>query len=144
MSEQLTKKQNDQARFIASLVIVSALLQSIAEQTGQTSDNPAISECVKHIDTMLAGADDETRTKIIRKVQTLRIRISKKVSKLDVGSGIVGALEYLTTTFKAPPASSSAFIIDNFRRNLETIKSGVPYRDSDRKKFIAVMKEVLS
>jgi hypothetical protein len=139
MTRHLTAKEKSQSRLVLSLVVTALLIEKVGGslKEGQLpTDLPAVRECTLLVDEILEKHEKTRRDKMIARLQTIRVRLTKQVSKLSLEAGLVGALRYITSdNVKPKPATRLAYIKDMFTENLKTIETVAKFNNKEAEIF---------
>ena len=139
MPTPLTKKEKAQCKVVLALLVTSLLIQRVGAKVldeNNQQDLPAVVECTNMIDEILRDANPERRAMMVEKIQTARVRLTKKVSKFDISASLVGALQYVTSgKIKTKPGTRLDFIVTTFGQNLEVMQQTVPEHAVSARQF---------
>jgi len=144
MPYALTSKQKSECKVIIMLLAIAMLMQRIDEQLNREEENPAISNCTKYIDSVLAEKDKDVREAMVAKVNTARIRLTKKTHKLDSSSSLTGAIRLFTGgLLRVKEGTHLAYIKTTFKRNLSAIENRAQFNEDRAKAFERELRKVL-
>jgi hypothetical protein len=139
MPQPLTKKEKAQCKVILALLVTSLLIQRVGSKVldeNTEQDLPAVVECTNMIDEILRDMEPARRDLAIQKIQTHRIRLTKKVAKFEVSACLVGALQYIASgKIKTKPGTRLDFIVQTFSKNLEVMQKTVPEHSQTANEF---------
>ena len=124
------------------MLVISLLLQTVDKEAGhENAKNPAIDNCTKIMDGLLAAMDEGTRKVALARINAHRVRFTKKVSELTSTSAMIGALRLLTSGYvKARPGTHLHFVIQTFSENLANMEDLLPYKNEDAETFFKEFK----
>jgi hypothetical protein len=135
----LTKTEKTKCKVILSLLVTSLMLQRVSTavtDADNEQDLPAVRECTSMIDELLSDVEPDRRTVMVNRIQLQRMRLTKKVAKLDIAAALVGSLQYLTSgAIKTKPGTRLAFIVETFKQNLEVMEKTIPEHSVSAKEF---------
>lgn len=133
----MNAKTKKECQVIFMMLVISLLLQAVDKEAGdENAKNPAIDNCTKIIDALLVKQNDETRNLMLKRIDTHRIRFTKKVSELTSTSAVIGALRLLTGGYvRAKPGTHLHFVIQTFGENLANMEELLPFREGDAETF---------
>ncbi len=139
MPAHLTPKEKSQCRVILALLVSSLLIQRVGQKVldPETKDDlPAVVECTQMIDEIFRSAEEGRRKIMVDRIQLIRLRLTKKTSRMDVAGAMVGALDYITSgSIKSKPGTRLDFILQTFASNLDVLRKTVPEQNKTAKAF---------
>lgn len=141
----LTKRNKTECKVIVTVLAVAMLLKKIDEKVNKEDNNLAIDSCTNYIDSILQDKSEEKRSLMHKKIDTARIRLTKKTNSIDLVSGLVGALRYFTGgSIKTKTGTKLDFMKTKFRKNLSNIESQFDYDEESAKTFEKKLREVVN
>lgn len=138
----LSKRNKAKAKVVFTLLVVSLLLEKTDNDVNKTDEvNPAVSQCTTMIDELLKSVPIAEREQIIAKVQTARIRFTKKIGKFATTDGLIGALQLLTSGYiKTKKGTRLDYIVNIFQENLDAISGAIPHDKKQSDSFTKLFK----
>lgn len=144
MPYSLTPKQKAECKVIISLLAIAMLMKAIDEQLNREGPNPAVDNCTQFMDTILEAKDEELRKAMIDKINTARIKLTKKTKLIDTSSSLTGAIRLFTSGFiKTKPGTHLDYIRGIFAKNLEQIEKRATFNEERAKVFERELKKVI-
>ena len=139
MTKHLTPKEKAQCKVILSLLVCSLLIQQVGQKVLEPEnpgDLPAVVECIKMIDELLASIEEDRRNLMVERIQLVRINLTKRTSKMEISGALIGALQYLTSSkVKTKPGTRLAYIVETFADNLVQLQKVIPEQKTVAEKF---------
>jgi hypothetical protein len=138
----MTKQRKTECQVIFMLLVISLLLQEVDREAGdENAKNPAVDQCTRMMDDLLARVDEQTRRAMIERIQQYRVRFTKKVANITTTSGLIGALRLLCGGFvRSKPGTRLNYIIQTFAGNLSNMEKLIPFKEDDANKFFKEFK----
>jgi hypothetical protein len=115
------------------VLITALLLQKVSSEAGIEGGNtPAVQQCTFIIDEILASKEMDRRTLMTNRIQIIRQRFTKKVSKTPLHTGLCAAMELLGSDFfKSKPGTRFDFLRQNFRENEKNMRDLMPVDEAE-------------
>ena len=146
----LKPKEKKHVKVIVILAVTGLLLEKVSEKSTRVKEggNPAVTHIGAQIDEFLKPYPESRRNELIKRINTIRVRLTKNIGHLQIENAFVGALEVLTDEklLKTKVGTRLDFIVGNFRTNLANIKENLPINEKEvaelRKHLLSALRQV--